>query len=216
VLRYNPTLGTFSHFAAHTYVAQGTGPLLSITAILPDAGFYMFGIMNFTQDSLIPVSTNYWIDYLTDYDTMKMVPDNGNVVVKLKAEQNSRIAIMKLPTVFWMPDGYEILYSMFINGDIKRHQGTMDLMYRSNKANVTWGYCKLTRYLKFSPNITAGSRWTLDNRTRISIDSGPGYVATLTTSETGHWAVLAQSERIIKNSGHRSTFHFLLFLFLLI
>jgi hypothetical protein len=123
---------------------EGLGvPLLSITAVLPDSGYYVFGMMDFTQSNMIPVSTNYWIDYLTDYNTLSMRPDNGNLFVKLRAERNSRIALMRAPTVFWAPDGYDIAHSLFVSGDLESNRVGFDLIYRFPRPNMTWRYLML-------------------------------------------------------------------------
>jgi hypothetical protein len=115
-------------------------PLLSITAVLPDSGYYVFGMMDFTQANMVPVSTNYWIDYLTDYNTLSMRPDNGNLFVKLRAERNSRVALMRFPSTFWAPDGYNIVHSLFLTGEVEANRMGLELIYRFPRPNMTWRF----------------------------------------------------------------------------
>ena len=201
ILRFDPALGIFSHFSADSYIMEGSSGLLTITAKLPDGGFYIFGHMDFTKSNLVPVSTNYWFDYLKEYNTLQMRLDNGNLVASLRTERNSRVVLMRPPTLNWSPDGYDILHSVFLGGDVDRSQATFDLIYRSNQANMTWRYIRLISFLFFHPNITSGSRWVLDKRTIVSTDTSTpkGYTATITTHQDGHWAVLVPRQRVITN-----------------
>lgn len=111
ILKYDPLTGQLSHITPESWDKTS----LVMQAVLPTDGFYIFGSMDMTVGSLVPVSSNQWITYLKDYGKLNTQVDSKPFVLSVIANKDTQIAVMKSYDFVWDPDGYQIVDKFYIS-----------------------------------------------------------------------------------------------------
>ena len=112
VLKYEPSTGQLSHITPENWDSAS----LVMRVVLPADGFYIFGSMDMTVGSLVPISSNYWVTYLKDYGKLNLQVDSKPFVLSALANKDTQYAVMKAYDFAWHPDGYQILDKFYLSG----------------------------------------------------------------------------------------------------
>ncbi|KAI8897242.1 hypothetical protein BC833DRAFT_594492 [Globomyces pollinis-pini] len=139
VLQYNPLNGRLSFTQASSWVQDSTSaPILSITVHLPNAGFYIFGYMDFINGGPLPIFSNSWITYLTFYGNAKYHLSGADFLMSFSSETDTKVATLRPSRVVWNPDGYEIKHSYYVTADNPKN-AKMILKHKVSAKNHIWG-----------------------------------------------------------------------------
>jgi hypothetical protein len=152
VLRYEEASGQLSHITPTSWTQDSLINPLAMTVTLPSDGYYIFGYMDMTKGYLVPVASNLWVNYMTEYGKLAMQVDSKPFVLEVLASKPTRFAVMKPYQLTWDPDGFEILDKFYLTEEYPVDKSiviNMTLKYIYDGISpLYWGYVKISIFVR--------------------------------------------------------------------